>query len=276
MLRVGGIMMNLFQDRFFHFRFRGDLNLLYCGNRENSLNHKYTHTQKAYLLTYVAEGSATLSAKGKRIPLKKGDFYVMFPASGVSYVTGANKPWSIRWVTLTGSQLDELLPLMGFSPSHPVTAVTNPQEVEEILKELFFIALKEDLKSKLSALSLLYRLLGAVSKSESTAFPNKTVSEAVDYVAEHFSDEKLTVEALAARAFLNPNYFSKLFAKHVGIPPAKFILKTRMEKAKNLLRFTHLPISDIALSVGFSDPLYFSRAFHRFAGLSPTQYRSLE
>lgn len=266
--------MNSFQDRFFHFRFRGDLNLLYCGNRENSLNHKYTHTQNAYLLTYVAEGNATLSAEGKRIPLKKGDFYVMFPASGASYVTSANKPWSIRWVTLTGSQPAELLPLMGFSPTHPVTAVTNPQEVEEILKELFFIALKEDLKSKLSALSLLYRLLGTVSKSESAVSLNKTVSEAVDYIAEHFSDEKLTVEALSARAFLNPNYFSKLFAKHVGIPPAKFILKTRMEKAKNLLRFTHLPIGDIALSVGFSDPLYFSRAFHRFTGLSPTQYRA--
>lgn len=265
--------MNSFQDRFFHFRFQGDLNLLYCGSRENSLNHRYTHTQNAYLLTYVVEGTATLSAEGKRIPLKKGDFYVMFPASGVSYVTSTNKPWSIRWVTLTGSQLAELLPLMGFSPSHPVTAVKNPQEVERILEELFSIALKEDLKSKLSALSLLYQLLETVSGSENAVPLNKTVSEAVDYVARHFSDEKLTVELLSARVFLHPNYFSKLFTKHVGMPPARFILKTRMEKAKNLLHFTDLSVGDVSRAVGFSDPLYFSRTFRRYAGLSPTEYR---
>lgn len=266
--------MNSFQDRFFHFRFQGDLNLLYCGNRENSVNHKYTHTQKAYLLTYVVDGNAMLSAGEKRIPLKKGDFYVMFPESGASYTTRSDKPWSIRWVTLTGAQLDELLPLMGFSRSHPITEPANPQAVEEILKELFFIAPKEDLKSKLSALSLLYDLLGAVSKTESTIPQNKIVSDAVDYIAEHFSDEKLSVEILAAKAFLNPNYFSKLFTTHVGMPPTKFILKTRMEKAKNLLRFTHLSVGEIAEAVGFSDPLYFSRAFHRFAGIPPSKFRS--
>ena len=128
--------MNSFQDRFFDFQFQGDLNLLYCGNRENSVNHKYTHAQNAYLLTYVTGGNATLSAEGRKISLKKGDFYVLFPKSGASYVTRANMPWSIRWVTLTGSALETLLPLMGFSPRRPVTAVSDPQAVEEIFKEL--------------------------------------------------------------------------------------------------------------------------------------------
>jgi len=249
--------------------------LLYCGNRENSVNHKYTHTQKTYLLTYVVEGNATLSVGGKKIALHKGDFYIMFPASGASYVTSANKPWSIRWITLKGSQADELLPLMGFSPDNPVVSVSNPQAVEEILKELFFIALREDLKSKISALSLLYELLGAVLKTENTIPQNKTVSDAVDYIAAHFSDKKLSVEALANAFFLNSNYFSKLFTKHVGMTPAKFILKTRMEKAKKLLRFTHLSIGEVTEAVGFSDPLYFSRVFHRLVGLSPTQFRNV-
>ena len=266
--------MNLFQDHFFKFQFQGDLNLLYCGNRENSLNHRYTHKQKAYLLTYVVDGNATLAANNKKIALKKGDVYVLFPSSGASYVTVPNKPWSIRWVTLTGSQLEELFPLMGFSPDRPVASTANPQMVEEIFKELFVIALREDLKSKLSALSLLYELLSMISKTERTLPNNRIASDAADYVAGHFSDPKLTVEILAKNAFLNPNYFSKLFSSQFGMPPAKFILKTRMKKAEELLRFTDLPVSAIALSVGFSDPLYFSRAFHRFMGLSPTKYRS--
>jgi AraC-like DNA-binding protein len=73
---------------------------------------------------------------------------------------------------------------------------------------------------------------------------------------------------------LNPNYFSKLFTASVGMPPSRFILKTRMEKAKKLLAFTHLSVGEIAAAVGFSDPLYFSRTFRRYAGLPPTEYRN--
>ena len=266
--------MNVFQDQYFDFQFQGDLNLLYCGNREHSIDHKYTHTQNAYLFTYVAEGSAILSLAGKRIPLKSGDFFVSYPASGASYVTRSGVPWSIRWVTLTGSQPESLLPLMGFSPTHPVLSLSNTTEVERILEELFEIALKNDLKNKLSALSLLYGLFAAVSNSSAAPADHKAVAEAVAYVSEHYGEKDLSVETLSARAFLNPNYFSKLFTSRVGMPPSRFILKTRMEKAKKLLAFTQLSVGAVALAVGFSDSLYFSRTFHRYTGLSPTQYRN--
>lgn len=265
--------MNTFQDRFFHFGFRGDLNLLYCGNREKSIDHKYTHTQNAYLLTYVAEGRATLSIAGKKFPLKAGDFFVSFPASGASYATKAKIPWSIRWVTLTGSQLEELFPLMGFTPSQPILSAGNTAEAERILKELFDIALKDDLKSKLDALSLLYELLSSLTKASSAGAENPTVDKALAFISEHYGDPRLSVEFLAEQAFLNVNYFSKLFTAHTGLSPSRFILKTRMEKAKKLLLFTDLPVGQIASSVGFPDPLYFSRAFHRYAGLSPTSFR---
>ena len=134
--------------------------------------------------------------------------------------------------------------------------------------------LKNDLKNKLSALSLLYGLFAAVSNSSAAPADHKAVAEAVAYVSEHYGEKDLSVETLSARAFLNPNYFSKLFTSRVGMPPSRFILKTRMEKAKKLLAFTQLSVGAVALAVGFSDSLYFSRTFHRYTGLSPTQYRN--
>jgi len=265
--------MNTFQDHFFDFQFQGDLNLLYCGNRERSVDHKYVHRQKTYLLTYVAEGEATLSVSGKKAPLQRGDFFVSFPASGASYVTKAGIPWSIRWVTLTGSQPEVLLPLMGFSPQNPVRRVSDPSQTEGILKKLFSIAEKSDLNSKLSALSLLYELFSSVSRAKEASTDNPTVSRAIAYISDHYVDPNLTVESLAAAAFLNANYFSKLFSAHAGMPPARFILKVRMEKAKKLLLFTELSVGGIAFATGFSDPLYFSRAFHRYTGLSPSKFR---
>ena len=266
--------MNTFQDHFFNFGFRGDLNLLYCGNREKSIDHKYTHTQNAYLLTYVAEGKATLSVGNQKMPLKAGDFFVSYPASGASYTTKSKIPWSIRWVTMTGSQLEELLPMIGFTPSHPILTASNPLEAERILKELFDIALKDDLKNKLSALSLVYELLSSLALVSPATDTAPAVSEAVSYVSEHYGDRHLSVRSLADAAFLNPNYFSKLFLAHTGLSPSRFILKTRMEKAKKLLRFTELSVGEIATEVGYSDALYFSRTFRRYAGLSPTAFRN--
>lgn len=265
--------MNTFQDHFFDFHFQGDLNLLYCGSREHSVDHKYTHTQNAYLLTLVVEGSATLSVAGKKIPLQAGDLFLSFPASGASYTTKKGVPWSIRWVTLTGTQPGRLFPLMGFTEDHPVRSVKGNGQVERILRELFEIALKDDLKNKLAALSLFYELLSDVSSSSAPASPHKAVSVALEYVSEHYGDPDLTVDTLAKAAFLNTNYFSKLFNARIGMPPGRFILRTRMEKAKKLLRFTSLSVGEIALAVGFADPLYFSRIFHRYTTLSPTQFR---
>ena len=265
--------MNAFQDNYFDFQFQGDLNLHYCGNRENSFDHKYTHTQNAYLLTFVVSGSAVLSAGSRKIPLKDGDFYVMFPSSGVSYVTEPKIPWSIRWITLTGTQMEKLLPLMGLSPECPKRKSSDPETAEQILKKLFSIALKEDLSGKLVAISLLYELLALFAKEAPPSSENAVVSEAVAYIARHYNEKSLSVELLARRAYLNHNYFSKLFTSHMGVSPYRWILKTRMEKAKKLLYFTRLSVSSVAETVGYSDALYFSRAFRKYVGCSPVQYR---
>jgi AraC-like DNA-binding protein len=53
----------------------------------------------------------------------------------------------------------------------------------------------------------------------------------------------------------------------------RLLSRLRLERAAELLTRTHLDIGEIAYAVGYSDRLYFSRAFHRFAGCSPSEYR---
>ena len=54
--------------------------------------------------------------------------------------------------------------------------------------------------------------------------------------------------------------------------PHKYLVDLRIEKSKSLL-ISDMPISEVAFNVGFTDPLYFSRAFHKATGMSPIQYR---
>ena len=264
--------VNVFQDNYFDFRPHGELQLHYCGWRERSINHKYEHRQAAYLLNLVCEGEAVLSTSDGLFSLSKGDFYVMFPESHASYTTPPDTPWSIRWVTVTGTQLETLLPLLGLTPGNPVIRVSDFERTEHILEELFRKTLKADVRSKISAMALLYELLACLSRQQMTPTDDPRIAEAVQYIFRHYA-ENITVQELAKRAYLNNNYFSKLFTSQVGITPQQLILRTRIEKAKELLQYTDLTVGEIAATVGFADALYFSRVFRRHTGMSPSVFR---
>ena len=102
---------------------------------------------------------------------------------------------------------------------------------------------------------------------------NKMVADARDYIDQHLSDN-MSVSDIAARFFVSPNYFSRLFKKHMGEGCNDYIVRKRMEKAKNLLTATDLSAGRIATMVGYTDTNYFSLAFKKHCGMSPTAYRS--
>jgi two-component system response regulator YesN len=86
-------------------------------------------------------------------------------------------------------------------------------------------------------------------------------------------ETNLSVTNLADRLCVTPNYFSRLFRRHTGEGCNEYIVRKRLEKAQLLLTETNLPAGKIALSVGYNDINYFSLAFKKFTGLSPTKYR---
>lgn len=59
----------------------------------------------------------------------------------------------------------------------------------------------------------------------------------------------------------------------MGEPPQSYLNRTVIEKAKTLLEDTALSVGEIALKLGFTDPLYFSRLFKKHCGISPKSYR---
>jgi AraC-like DNA-binding protein len=86
--------------------------------------------------------------------------------------------------------------------------------------------------------------------------------------------EPLTVPQLAALMFLSPSRFSELFSREVGMSPATYIRRLRLERAQLLLRTTSLSTTTIAHQVGFRDSAQLSRAFHTVFQLTPSTYRA--
>ena len=80
--------------------------------------------------------------------------------------------------------------------------------------------------------------------------------------------------ALARRAHYSTDHFTRLFKRYKGITPGEFIIRARIQMARNLLKFSSHTATQIALSLGYPDLYSFSKQFRSRTGLSPSEYRS--
>jgi AraC-like DNA-binding protein len=88
--------------------------------------------------------------------------------------------------------------------------------------------------------------------------------------------EKISLGTLSSMAGLSPHHFARAFQQSVGMPPHRYLLRRRLEHVEQMLRNTQLPLSHIALAVGFSDQSHLNRHFRRLTGMSPSLARGIE
>jgi len=84
---------------------------------------------------------------------------------------------------------------------------------------------------------------------------------------------ELSLSELAREARLSRFHFSRAFRATTGLPPHRYLTERRLERAKELLRATEMPISEIALNVGFSSQAHLTNCFHRIIGITPGEFR---
>ncbi|WP_096200774.1 helix-turn-helix domain-containing protein [Bacillus sp. FJAT-45350] len=92
------------------------------------------------------------------------------------------------------------------------------------------------------------------------------------YISDHLS-EKLSLNTLAKQVYLSESHLSLLFRQNVNISPMEYVRQVRMQKARELLLTTNLPLKEITEIIGFDGQSQLSRAFRQATGLSPSIYR---
>lgn len=107
----------------------------------------------------------------------------------------------------------------------------------------------------------------------SQAAPLKRLAPAFELINRRLSDAALRVEHIAAAACLSQAGLRKLFARHMGMAPAEFLRRRRMDHACVLLRTTDLRLDRVAEECGIKDASLFGRLFRRYRGVSPGIYR---
>jgi AraC-like DNA-binding protein len=105
-----------------------------------------------------------------------------------------------------------------------------------------------------------------------SAQAQRLVRQAMAYIHENYA-EPISRTDLARHVALSEDYLTACFRKELGVTPIAYLNRYRVHQARQLLTGTNKTITEIALSVGFSDSSYFSRVFRREVGLSPEAYR---
>ncbi len=150
-----------------------------------------------------------------------------------------------------------------------------PAETKHLFEKINQIWLKKDTEYYYEAMAVLYRILGALKRSESSLFENShylKIKPAVDLLGNIFCDSEIDYEAAAALCHMSYSYFRRLFTECMGVPPAKYVINKKIEYAKELLLSNHYTVSEISDLVGFGDIYYFSHAFKKITGSAPSQY----
>lgn len=125
---------------------------------------------------------------------------------------------------------------------------------------------------RLRAGALFYELLLRIGEGQPEE--PRPIDAVCAYLTEH-AREPFSKERTAAHFLMSYSRLAALFKKEKGIPMGEYHNRARMEEACRLLRSTLLSVGEVADRLGFADPLYFSKKFRAFAGLSPAAYRRL-
>ena len=100
------------------------------------------------------------------------------------------------------------------------------------------------------------------------------IAPAVEALDSRFTENDLTVTALAAMCGISEVYFRRLFLSAFGTSPKEYMIGKRMDYAKSLLESGHFSVLEVANTCGYAEPCHFSREFLRRVGVTPTRYRA--
>ncbi len=268
-----------------------------------SLQAIHPHTSKrsdlvSFLCFVVLSGEGELSYEGQTYQLHSGDCVFIDCRKAYSHSTGykssddhitvdnhaapvGNKNanlWSLQWCHFYAPSLPAVYEKYKERGGRPVFHPEDIAPFISLLTDLYNLAATSDyirdmrINEKLGTLLTLLMEQSWHPESVTVSRKRMELVEIKNYLDEHYM-EKVTLDDLADKFFINKFYLSKIFKETYGTTVNNYLISKRITRAKQLLRFTDMTVDEIGIAVGMGDANYFSRMFRKVEGSSPSEYR---
>lgn len=228
----------------------------------------------SYLFLLTLNGSGTIETPSGTSVCNKEDLAIIDCNEEHAY--RANEKWEFLWIHFNGCNSKELVRML---ISHQGNVVHMP---DTSLTSRFFslIVQKKMIGSvgdEISVSSYIHMFFAESMNSDwkngAKGSKSLLVNEAIGYIDSNYKG-KITVGEIAKFVRCSESGFCHIFRKEMGVSPYEYIMRKRMNKAKELLKTTDAPISEIAEAVGFNSEANFIKTFRMKNGTTPNTFRT--
>lgn len=256
-----------------------DLNMYQCGTQQCEPGHYYgPAVRDHFLIHYIHEGYGKYCVGGKEYRLQKGQGFLIRPDVVTYYQADLTEPWSYSWVGFHGLKAESYLKSSGLTADDPIFTCSDDYVNNCFSQMIEAKSLQKGREIRL--LGCLYLFLSyLIEQNGKDRFSDQTESrkemyihKAVEYIEMNYS-RKMSISELAHHIGLDRSYLGSVFKKQLNTSPQDFLIHYRINKACELMKNDALSIGDISRSVGYDDPLLFSKLFSKNKGIPPREYR---
>ncbi len=260
-----------------------ELNMYNCGIESCEPGHYFgPDVRDHYLIHYCLEGKGMYKVDNKCYYLRKNQGFLICPDIVTYYEADNDNPWTYAWIGFRGFKAQEYLHKAGLNMDNPTFYFKNDNSLGTLFLEILQ-SFQYDKSKEIRLQGLLYIFLSELIENPSrTVDPRKSkerhswhyTKKAMDFIEKNYS-RPITIKQIAGHVGLDRSYLCSIFKETVGASPQQYLINFLMDKACQLMNNPLLSISDIARSVGYNNPLTFSKAFKKTKGVSPRNYRKL-
>lgn len=227
----------------------------------------------SFLLQVILDGSLTLEAGGQTLSAKKDDVVLLDCYRPHAYWSDSG--WRALWVHFDGLSARGYYNWVARTNGN-VFSTWNIRKILKSLEEIYETFHSERRVNEpgiaLSLTNALTAMTEHVERSRSIQNNAEAIDEVIYYINEHPA-ENLTVEQMAQMASFSKYHFIRIFQETVGMTPRQYVIASRMDYAKYLLKSTSLPVKEVGYSIGYTSESMFCATFKKCHGMTPTEYR---
>lgn len=255
------------------------------GSSNSSPYHSHTY----YEFTYMYECKGEYLVDDKRYNVKSGDVILFPPGCKHGELIPTGEQFNIFVIGLEGFDFSSIpdfyhnygtrTPFIDCGDfSHSISSIC-----EEIRKEI----LSAELGYRHIIKALIEKLFILLIRSKSCKYfhkyiareqlcidysDKKSIVDRTKYYIDFYYSSKISLEDIAHNIYLSPAYLIKIFKEITGETPINYLIKVRINKAKELLLQEKGSLADVSEMVGYEDVVHFSKLFKKYTGYSPKQY----
>ena len=254
--------------------------MYHCGTEVCAPGHGFgPAVRDHFLIHYIVSGKGMFHVGDDVYHLCMGQGFLIYPGIVTYYKADEQNPWHYFWVGFHGLKTELYLKQAGLTVENPIFTSRDYGCTKQCFDDMLASANRLSHGRDTCLLGLLYLFLSQlIEDNGQKGLPDTAmertegyIKQALAYIHTNYS-RKISVAEIAHHVGLDRSYLGSLVHERLNTTLQQYLLRYRIEKACELIQDTGLSIGDISRSVGYADPLLFSRMFKRVKDISPREY----